>query len=172
MNSFTRVLVATDFTASAAAALARAREIAAAFGASLDVLHVAPDLAAGVMSLQGFQEDLGRIQTETENAARQRIRRELTDEDRHQLSARAVVLTAPKPADAILGYARDEHVDLIVVGTHARGVVAHMLLGSVAERVVRQAHCPVLTVPAPSPPDAETEAGESRTGGSGQTPPR
>jgi len=43
-------------------------------------------------------------------------------------------------------YARDEKMDLIVMGTHGRGAIAHMLLGSVAERVVRKAHCPVLTV--------------------------
>jgi nucleotide-binding universal stress UspA family protein len=46
----------------------------------------------------------------------------------------------------IVRYARDENMDLIVLGTHGRGPIAHMLLGSVAERVVRKAHCPVLTV--------------------------
>jgi len=146
MAIITRVLVATDFTESADAALRYGRELASEFGASLDLLHVAPDLAAGVMGLQGFSDDLGRIQTETEEAAGRQLRDLLTDEDRHQLSARAVVLTSAKPAEAILRYARDERADLIVVGSHAHGPMAHLLLGSVADRVVRAAACPVLTV--------------------------
>ena len=47
---------------------------------------------------------------------------------------------------AIVEYARANNIDLIVIGTHGRGAVAHLLLGSVAERVVRLAPCPVLTV--------------------------
>lgn len=149
-KTFTHILVATDFTASAEAALEHGRSIAREYGGALDVLHVAPDLAAGVMGMQGFTEALGQIQIETEDAARKRLRSLLTDADRRDLSARAVVLTAPRPADAILGYARDEGIDLIVVGTHARGAVAHLMLGSVAERVVRGARCPVLTVRGPA----------------------
>ena len=50
------------------------------------------------------------------------------------------------PAHAITEYAKEAAVDLIVLGTHGRGAVAHLLMGSVAERVVRTAPCPVLTV--------------------------
>ena len=50
------------------------------------------------------------------------------------------------PAVAIADYARQHGIDLIVMGTHGRGAVAHVLLGNVAERVVRTAPCPVLTV--------------------------
>ena len=50
------------------------------------------------------------------------------------------------PATAIVEYARENGMNLIVMGTHGRGGVAHLLLGSVAERVVRTADCPVLTV--------------------------
>ena len=62
------------------------------------------------------------------------------------LRAKAVIVTSNVPADAIVEYAKDFGVNLIVVGTHGRGVVAHLLLGSVAERIVRIAPCPVLTV--------------------------
>ena len=70
----------------------------------------------------------------------------LSDEDREKLGARAAVLTATSAADAITAYARDNRVDLIVVGTQGRGGVARLFVGSIAERVVRLAPCPVLTV--------------------------
>jgi nucleotide-binding universal stress UspA family protein len=50
------------------------------------------------------------------------------------------------PVSEILSYARDRQVDLIVMGTHGRGPLGHVVMGSVAERVVRRAPCPVLTV--------------------------
>jgi len=50
------------------------------------------------------------------------------------------------PAMAIVDYAREAHSDLIIMGTHGRGAMAQLLMGSVAERVVRTAPCPVLTV--------------------------
>ena len=59
------------------------------------------------------------------------------------------VTTVATPCQEILRYAADENVDLIVMGTHGRGGVSHMLLGSIAERVVRRAPCPVLTVRSP-----------------------
>ena len=70
----------------------------------------------------------------------------MTAEDRVVLRGRAVIVTSNAPADAIVEYAKDSDIDLIVVGTHGRGVMGHLLLGSVAERVVRIAPCPVLTV--------------------------
>jgi nucleotide-binding universal stress UspA family protein len=50
---------------------------------------------------------------------------------------------------AIIDYARDHDIDLIVMGTHGRGSLAHLVMGSVAERVVREAACPVLTMKQP-----------------------
>ena len=55
-------------------------------------------------------------------------------------------MTSNAPALAIVEYAKGSDINLIVIGTHGRGGMAHLLLGSVAERVVRSAPCPVLTV--------------------------
>ena len=60
-----------------------------------------------------------------------------------------VVLTAASTAMAIVEYARVQDIDLIVIGTHGRGALVHLVMGSVAERVVRLAPCPVLTVRQP-----------------------
>jgi K+-sensing histidine kinase KdpD len=61
-----------------------------------------------------------------------------------------MVETSDQPADAITGYAKQAEIDLIVMGTHGRHGISHLLVGSVAERVVRTASCPVLTVKHPS----------------------
>jgi len=65
------------------------------------------------------------------------------------LAARAVLRTGV-PYQEIVGLARDERADLVVIGTHGRGGMSRALLGSVADRVVRLAPCPVLTVREPA----------------------
>jgi universal stress protein A len=62
------------------------------------------------------------------------------------LSHARVLLLHGSPAREIIRAAAAENVDLVIVGTHGRGAIVHLLLGSVAERVVRTAPCPVLTV--------------------------
>jgi len=86
------------------------------------------------------------LQTEVENDARARIDALVTDEDRTQLHAKPIVITSVSPAETIVNYAKEHPIDLVVMGTHGRKALAHLLMGSVAERVVRTAPCPVLTV--------------------------
>ena len=86
------------------------------------------------------------LQHDLEDAARKRLNDVLVDNDEPPLPTRPVLITSPTPALAIVEYAGREHIDLIVTGTHGRGAVARWVMGSVAERVVRTAPCPVLTV--------------------------
>jgi nucleotide-binding universal stress UspA family protein len=79
------------------------------------------------------------------NDARKRLDDLLGSADRQRLRARPIVKVGD-PLRRVVEYARDESIDLIVLGTHGRSGVAHLFLGSVAERVVRTAPCPVLTV--------------------------
>jgi len=87
-------------------------------------------------------------------------------DDRNALHARAVLETSDEPADAIVSYAKQAEINLIVMGTHGRDGLAHLLVGSVAERVVRSASCPVLTVKHPEHefiiPDAAGPQQEAR----------
>jgi nucleotide-binding universal stress UspA family protein len=139
------VLVATDFSEPSTVALDYGRELARMYGAKLHVLHVVEDLRwryatdMAPTALVGIQEDV-------EASAASRLDTLLTDEDRSQLRAHAVALTAIAPSEAIVQYAKGEGVDVIVMGTHGRNGLAHLFMGSVAERVVRLAPCPVLTV--------------------------
>jgi nucleotide-binding universal stress UspA family protein len=70
----------------------------------------------------------------------------ISDDDRARLTLRLARITDLSPAAAITAYAEEHHVDLVLMGTHGRRGVAHLFLGSVAERVVREAPCPVLVV--------------------------
>ena len=149
MNTFRNVLVATDFGKAASQALAYGRDLARTFGAALHVSHVVDDVGARLGQMPAASPTLDTIQAEAEAAARLQLQSLLTDADRSALRARAIVLTSAAPAVTIASYTRDEHVDLIVMGTHGRAPVARFFLGSVADRVLRLAVCPVLIVRPP-----------------------
>ena len=145
MPAIRTILLATDFSDASEAALAYAKTLAEAFGASLHVLHVLEDLAAHAWKTEVYVAALPGVHEEMERQARERLEALLTVEERQRYRA-TLALRSGSPFVEVVRYAREEHVDLIVLGTHGRGAIAHMLLGSVAERVVRKAHCPVLTV--------------------------
>ena len=140
-----KILVATDFGEASDSALNYGRDLARTYGAKLHVLHVAENLFARYRD-DGSMVVLPQMQTDVENAARKRLEGLVTDEDRTMLQASPVVITALRTAEAIVEYAKAHTVDIIVMGTHGRRALSHLLMGSVAERVVRMAPCPVLTV--------------------------
>jgi universal stress protein A len=146
MIALKKILVATDFSEPSEAALTYGRELARQFGATLLVIHVADDVFAGAAGGDGFVFSDPALQTDVNEAARKRAEALLSDEDRTMLRARTVIIPSNTPADAIADYAWQAKVELIVIGTHGRGAIAHLFMGSVAERVVRIAPCPVLTV--------------------------
>jgi nucleotide-binding universal stress UspA family protein len=147
MISLKKILVATDFSDPSAAALAYGRELARSFGATLSVVHVIDDVAMRAYGVDGgvFVTD-PHVQRQFEENARAQIEAELSYEDRTRLGAAGVVLMSSAPSAAIVSYAHESGIDLIVMGTHGRSGVAHLLIGSVSERVVQTAPCPVLTV--------------------------
>jgi len=141
------ILVATDFSPASEAALTYGRELASNFGAQLLVAHVAGNvLTRPYTGGDGIAFVDPELQRALEAGAHRQLEAVISTEDREQRRARGIVITSNAPATAIVEYAKEEGVDLIVLGTHGRGAVAHLLVGSVAERVVRSASCPVLTV--------------------------
>lgn len=132
-----RILAATDFSLCSLAALEYAEELARRFGVPLLLLHAtgAPSMPAEVHQRSG-------------EAAEQALTRSVERLREHGLTVRG--LTRPgAPADEIVRTAQVERASLIVMGTHGRTGVTRVLMGSVAERVVREAPCPVLTVGLP-----------------------
>ena len=146
MIAVKNVLVATDFGIASETALVYGRELARTFNARLHVLHAVDDLLGRAMSAEGYAADVSGIQQAIEKSARERLDAIVADDDRRELQAHTVLMTSVNPAAAIVTYAKEAAIDLIVVGTHGRGGMAHFFMGSVAERVVRTAPCPVLTV--------------------------
>jgi nucleotide-binding universal stress UspA family protein len=145
-RTFTRILVPTDFSETADAALAYAKGLATRLGASLHLLYVFSDLSATATMVPEVYVPLPpEVRERALDEARESLLKRLgTAEEKHFRGTRTIVtgLTAKE----IVQYAIDNGIDLIVMGTHGRRGVAHLLLGSVAEQVLRTAPCPVLTV--------------------------
>ena len=148
MVALQEILVATDFSEPSNVALAYGRELARRFGVRLHVLHVVEDLGARFVSFPlpvGDSQSLaGRGRKRGADPPPQSVVRRRPS----GVAREEVVLVSTSPSHAIVSYARDTmpRIGIIVMGTHGRGAVAHLLMGSVAERVVRSAPCPVLTV--------------------------
>jgi nucleotide-binding universal stress UspA family protein len=143
--SVKRVLVANDFSAGADAALQHGCAAARAYGASLDVLHVvsdpleqAPTTAEGYVVPNDFNQKL-------EASVRRHVMETLSQACGTWLAVEVLVRHGT-PADEILKAARERRADLVVVGRHGHRLLERLLLGTTAERVVREAPCPVLTV--------------------------
>jgi nucleotide-binding universal stress UspA family protein len=143
---FSRILVPTDFSPPSDAALEYARILAAKFGSTLRILHVIDDPSASSDFVgDGFAPSTEDIRNGLLEQARKRLDHlmNLVDRSRYHAHVDAIVGT---PADAIIEFASATGTSLIVMGTHGRTGLAHLLMGSVAEQVVRTAPCPVLSV--------------------------
>ena len=146
MIALKNILVATDFGEASGAALTYGRALARCFQAKLHVLYVCENVFTRGLGSDAYVAVFPDLQKDVEETSQKQLEDLLTDDDRSVLAAAAVVVTSNMPAVAIVQYSKDAEIDLIVMGTHGRGAVAHLLMGSVAERVVRTAPCPVLTV--------------------------
>jgi nucleotide-binding universal stress UspA family protein len=143
-KGFRRILVPTDFSAPSDAALDCARRLAAGFGGSVHLLHVLGDVSgSGLTGSELFATEPPEARSMRLIDARDRLKHRITADDRATLRATSEVIFG-SPAQIIVDYAADNQFDLIVMGTHGRTGMAHLLIGSVAERVVRTAGCPVL----------------------------
>jgi nucleotide-binding universal stress UspA family protein len=142
-----KILVPFDFGEPAEHALEFAQNLAPQFGASVEALFVVPYLPNAALPIPEMGSiPLASYAIEDMVAdARTRLHEALAPEDtRHRYLRKTVTLGDPRAQ--IIAHAGAEDVDLIVMGTHGRSGATRFLLGSVAERVVREATCPVLTV--------------------------
>jgi nucleotide-binding universal stress UspA family protein len=143
MIALKKILVPTDFSECSEAALRYGRALAAAFGATLHLLHVVQDPYTQPWSAEAFPAPLGDLLEQWQAQARARLVELVPDAER---ASTMVAVQVGSPFFEVIRYAQEQGIDLIVLGTHGRGPLGHVLLGSVAERVVRKAPCPVLTV--------------------------
>ena len=143
--NITRVLYPTDLSDASAHAAEWAAAVAGFYKASITVLHVVSPILMAVPSLGTSMVDESIEKTETERLRRNvatRFGEPLTDGGRLD-----VLIDVGQPAHRILERAAALPADLIVIGTHGSSGFEHLVLGSVTEKVLRKATCPVLTVP-------------------------
>jgi universal stress protein A len=140
------ILAPTDFSRHAEAALRHACGLAERFGASLHLLHVLPDVLMPVgpdpLLIPSLPPD---YYAETEARAREALAR-VADPAWGRPPHTEVAIRWGDAVEGIVGHATDHAIELIVIATHGRTGLSHVLLGSVAERIVREAPCPVLTI--------------------------
>ena len=144
MIKLKKVLVPTDFSESARHALRYGISFAREYEAELVLLHVVENLTVGYASdlfpvpmAEVFQEISGYAKTELAK---------LGEEARQRGVKAQELVVQGKPSAEIIRFAAENQVDMVVLGTHGKGMLDQALFGSTTERVVRRAPCPVLTV--------------------------
>jgi nucleotide-binding universal stress UspA family protein len=141
MITLEKILVPTDFSDHAGQAIKYVSELAKRFGSELHLLNVVQPLTTHV----SYGGPIPDVLLHPEQPALDELER-LSEPDLEHLSrVERCVRTGP-PFLEIVRYAKDQDIDLIVMGTHGRTGLVHALIGSVAEKVVRKSPCPVLTV--------------------------
>ncbi len=153
MTAIRRVLAPTDFSDHSRPATRLGAEMAAKFGAELILLHVVQDMTLvlpdACMPTPVPSPDLEQLTAAAKVGLADYARTEGLD----ALNPRLEIRVGP-PATEIVEAAKDFGADLIAIGTHGRTGLAHMVLGSAAEQIVRHASCPVLTVRSNGKPTA------------------
>ncbi|GAM11689.1 universal stress protein [Geobacter sp. OR-1] len=144
MQNFDKILLAVDFSDSSMNACEYALALATKFGSKLIIVHVINE----PVDLRGFYVphiSFDRLEQEIEEGARKMMDKFVANSLGGFANFETLILSGI-PYEEILKKSEEEHADLIVLGTHGRTGIDHLLFGSTAERVVRTAKCPVLTV--------------------------
>jgi universal stress protein A len=144
MISLKKILVPTDFSENARHALRYGCSFAREYEAELIILHVVEDIAVSYAS-DLFPVPMAHVFQELSGYARTELQKLVEEVKVKGVPARDLVAQG-RPSSEILRIAKEETIDLIVLGTHGKGVLDQALFGSTTERVVRNAPCPVLTV--------------------------
>jgi nucleotide-binding universal stress UspA family protein len=146
IESVNNILVPVDFSEHSKNALAYAAKFAECYDAKLQVLHIIEDTMHPAFSLVGKTSIFDLIPGIEEDCWR-RAEKMLEDSVPAEIKSE-VFIKGGRAANEIINFAKDNSTDLIIIATHGLTGLEHMLLGSVTEKVVRMAHCPVLTVKA------------------------
>ena len=145
-ETITRILVPVDFGPHSDRALRYATYLAAKLGASVELAHVVDNpVASGAWTAETYVPNLPQLLESLMGEANKRLTAMKSIVASQGVEVETTVLTG-QPAHAIVDHASAHAFDLIVMGTHGRTGLSHVFVGSVAERVVRKASCPVLTL--------------------------
>lgn len=147
------ILLPTDLSSNVEYAAEYAYAFAAQFGAELHLLHIVTDLTEHLPDPELYPEMRGQYMQQAQEHAATQL--ESWAEKTRQMGLKVTAVSQSGAAEAgILRYAKEHEIDMIVMGTHGHSGLAHLMLGSIAEKVVRKSPCPVMTV---RPPDLKFE---------------
>jgi len=140
-----KILVTTDFTEVSSTALEYAIDLMKRYGARLYIIHVIHDISKRVGGWYVPHTSMDEMRKDIEKAASKELERFGLEELRGRKDVERVVLKGT-PHEAIIKFANDNKIDLIIIGATTKKGVGRLLFGSTATPVVRSAPCPVLTV--------------------------
>jgi nucleotide-binding universal stress UspA family protein len=145
--SIKKILSPVDFSKESMKALSTAAELSKHFHAELLIVNVVPPVTTIVeeTDYSFYSFDVPMYQDTLLRAAKKRLRTTISQKVSRGVKARSIVLPGD-PAQTIVKTAKKQHVDLIIIATHGRSGWTHLVFGSVAEKVIRLAPCPVLVV--------------------------
>ncbi len=139
-----KILLPTDLSSASISAFKYAKSLAEKYGATIYVLHVLENIPP-VLAIHSLDLTLERLEKNMEENAKKQlekvVKENLKTKNKVQTFIRKGIVD-----DEIVKFAEEKKVDLIVMGTHGRTGIELTILGSIAEKVVRKAKCPVLTV--------------------------
>lgn len=143
-NSIKRILYPTDFSEASQEALKYALFLAKSFSAHLLLLHLVEPVYTTAIAGDSL-ELVGQLESRIEEDAQKKLQ-EISNQVKYE-KIEALVLRG-RAFSGIIETTKEKTIDLIVMGTHGRSGLSHLLMGSTAEKVVRKSSCPVLTVKA------------------------
>lgn len=140
------ILIPTDFSACADHALSHAVELADRFDADLHILHVVNELDPDWYGITDAQERAVKLREQIKTEARERLRKIAPEKDEYTFSTTVSLQLSFDVADSIHEYVDERDIDLVVMGTHGRRGIDRLMLGNVANKLIRHAPCPVMTI--------------------------
>lgn len=144
METIKHILVPSDFSANAEQAALHAVAIAAQYGAKITFLHIVTVYDDDLSDPETFFPDIEKFYKHLENRADDKIKQTIETFLHKDLTSERVIQRGFSAFEEILSYAEDHNVDMITMGTHSRKPLARFFIGSVTEKVVHHAQCPVL----------------------------
>jgi len=144
---FKKILFPTDFSVASDYAMSYAISMAKRYKAKFFLLHVV-DTTYDISGFYIPHISAEKLMQEMEEAAEKKLTN-ISSAISRRVKAREIVVKSGIPHKEILKFAKDKGVDMIIMGTHGKAGLDHLLFGSTTERVLRQASCPVLTIRPP-----------------------
>ena len=145
MITLRRILIPIDFSPHSEQALKYGVALAEKFEAELFLIHAFQDVSIYQTEVVSGAPPIMPPVEQLTASARGAMERLVQEKNLQRFGTHTDIVEGA-PVEEIVDYAKEKNIDLIVMGTHGRGWLAHVLMGSVAEKVVRKAPCPVLTV--------------------------